>query len=77
MLGYAGQAAFLMNCGIGDLLARRQADDDAASAHRAGGALQLLLSPNEMGELFKAIALGRGINDPLLGFRRGDRTVAL
>lgn len=77
VLGYAGQAAFLMNCGIGDLLARRQADDDAASAHRAGGALQLLLSPNEMGELFKAIALGRGINDPLLGFRRGDRTVAL
>ena len=37
----------------------------------------LLISPNEMGELFKVIALGRGVDEPLLGFARGDRVHAL
>jgi hypothetical protein len=30
-----------------------------------------------MGELFKVIALGRGISQPLIGFLRGDRLHAL
>jgi len=30
--------------------------------------------PHEMGELFKVMALGRGIDEPLLGFRRGDQS---
>jgi hypothetical protein len=30
-----------------------------------------------MGELFKVIALGRGVPGPLLGFTRGDRVHAL
>jgi SAM-dependent MidA family methyltransferase len=33
---------------------------------------QKLLSPAEMGELFKVVALGRGIDRPLEGFRGGD-----
>jgi SAM-dependent MidA family methyltransferase len=77
VLGYTTQSTFLMNCGITDLLARRQAEGDPASSLRAGGALNLLLSPNEMGELFKVIALGKGIVEPLLGFKRGDRTHTL
>ncbi len=44
---------------------------------RAQGAVNLLISPNEMGELFKVIALGRGIKKPLMGFTQGDRTHAL
>ena len=36
-----------------------------------------LMSPSEMGELFKAIAFGRGFSTPLLGFREGDRRQAL
>jgi SAM-dependent MidA family methyltransferase len=44
---------------------------------RARGAVNVLLSPNEMGELFKVIALGRGIPGPLLGFARGDKVHAL
>ena len=44
---------------------------------RANGAVSVLLSPNEMGELFKVIALGRGMPQPLLGFTRGDRVHAL
>jgi len=44
---------------------------------RTNGAVSVLLSPNEMGELFKVIALGRGMPQPLLGFTRGDRVHAL
>ncbi len=79
VLGYANQATFLVNCGIGELLAQRQAAGDA-SALRAAGAVNVLLSPNEMGELFKVIALGKGspaTAEPLLGFARGDRRHAL
>lgn len=77
VLGYTTQAHFLINCGIADLLAQRQRDDSPAGAVKAGGALNLLLSPNEMGELFKVIALGRGLTEPLLGFARGDKTHTL
>jgi SAM-dependent MidA family methyltransferase len=72
--GYTSQAAFLMNCGIGELLTQRRNADNDASTARATGALNLLLSPNEMGELFKVIALTKSIDEPLLGFARGDRT---
>lgn len=75
--GFTSQSAFLMNCGIAELLAGRHESGDAASAARATGALNLLLSPNEMGELFKVIALTKGIDEPLIGFSRGDRTHAL
>lgn len=86
VLGYTSQAQFLMNCGIGELLqeklgaggtARNAARPDKQAALRAQGAVSVLLSPNEMGELFKVIALGRGMPQPLLGFLRGDRTHAL
>lgn len=75
--GYTTQSTFLMNCGIAELLEQRQREDNAASTARATGALNLLLSPNEMGELFKVIALTKRINEPLLGFTRGDRTHTL
>jgi len=74
--GYTSQAGFLINLGLGERLAARRAASDA-SALRASGAVQMLLSPNEMGELFKVIALGRGLDVPLRGFSRGDRTHAL
>ena len=38
---------------------------------------QKLLSPAEMGELFKVLAVGRGVRAPLLGFARGDRSQTL
>lgn len=76
VLGYTSQASFLINCGIGELLmARQQAGGEQAV--RANGAVQMLLAPGEMGELFKVIALGRGIELPLQGFARGDRRHAL
>jgi SAM-dependent MidA family methyltransferase len=76
LLGYTGQAQFLLNCGITELLARCPADDPARYLPLAAG-VQKLISPAEMGELFKVMALGRCIGEPLLGFRRGDRSHAL
>ncbi len=72
VLGYTSQANFLINCGLGDLLTARR-ETSEVSGLRAARAAQMLISPNEMGELFKVIALGRGMATPLLGFGRGDR----
>jgi SAM-dependent MidA family methyltransferase len=76
VLGYTPQAQFLINCGITDLLAQTSVDNALAYAPLAS-AVHKLLSPAEMGELFKAIAVGRGIDVPLIGFTRGDRTHTL
>ena len=129
VLGYANQASFLINCGLGELLLERKgrssvdadkatsletsdettahqegagwnptrfaadtleggrekdglfavADDDRSSNRslRAQGAVNLLISPNEMGELFKVIILGRGLKEALIGFTQGNRVHAL
>jgi SAM-dependent MidA family methyltransferase len=76
VLGYTSQAAFLINCGIGELLAGRQ-QGGGEQALRANGAVQTLIAPGEMGELFKVIALGKGLDQSLIGFARGDRRHAL
>ncbi len=76
VFGYTGQAQFLINCGITDLLAATPADDTAAYLPLAAQA-QTLTSPAEMGELFKVFAFGRGFDDALTGFVRGDRCHAL
>jgi SAM-dependent MidA family methyltransferase len=74
VLGYTAQSHFLLNCGILDLAQR---ETDPHRRIRDASALNQLLSPAEMGELFKVIALGRGIREPLVGFARGDRTARL
>jgi SAM-dependent MidA family methyltransferase len=76
LLGYSGQAQFLINCGITDLLAQISPSDSANYLPLAAQA-QKLLSPAEMGELFKVIALGKGLKQALLGFARGDRSHTL
>ena len=76
VLGYANQAQFLVNCGITDVLEREDASDAARYAPQAAEAHKLL-SPAEMGELFKVLAVGRGVQRPLLGFARGDRSHTL
>ena len=73
LIGYTTQAQFLLNCGIADLLARTSAEQAAAYLPLAAG-VQKLVSPAEMGELFKVIALGRGVRLPLAGFSSGDKT---
>ncbi len=76
LLGYTSQAHFLLNCGLTDRLSRVDAEDAAAYLPLANQA-QTLLSPAEMGELFKAIAFGRGFDESLRGFSRGDKSAVL
>ena len=76
VLGYATQAQFLVNCGITGVLGEANAENALHYAPLAAEA-QKLLSPAEMGELFKVLAVGRGVNLPLLGFSRGDRSHSL
>ncbi len=75
-LGYATQSAFLVNCGITEVLARTDAADARTYAPLATSANKLL-SPAEMGELFKVLCMGRGIEARLMGFARGDRSHTL
>lgn len=70
VLGYTTQAHFLMNCGLLDQLG-------AGHTLKRSNEVQRLLSEAEMGELFKVLAVGREIAEPLLGFARGDRTARL
>ncbi|MGA0025186.1 MAG: class I SAM-dependent methyltransferase, partial [Burkholderiales bacterium] len=62
--------------GITGLLSEIPGSDAARYAPLAAQA-QKLLSPAEMGELFKVIALGRGVEPPLMGFRSGDKSRTL
>jgi len=73
VLGYTMQAHFLLGCGLAQVY-------DAAFAEVEGETDQLrlaqgfktLMMPGEMGERFKVIALGRGVDGPLSGFALRD-----
>ena len=76
LLGYASQARLLLNLGLLERLAAAGSGDDLDYRRRAQAA-QTLISEAEMGELFKAIALGRGMPPDAVGFLRGDRSGTL
>ncbi|MDA8092689.1 MAG: SAM-dependent methyltransferase, partial [Betaproteobacteria bacterium] len=69
--GYTTQASFLIGCGLIDLLGRLSPEDPAQYLP-AAQQVQTLTSPAEMGELFKVIALTRGLDIPLIGFAGRD-----
>ena len=70
--GFTAQAPFLLGCGILDALAAL-GEPGTPAVLRETAAVQKLLSPAEMGELFKVLALSRtpGIGWP--GFALADR----
>ena len=68
-LGYCSQGRFLVNCGLGELMASATTAEQVAA--------QRLIAEHEMGELFKVIAFQRGPFWDALGFRSGDRTHTL
>jgi SAM-dependent MidA family methyltransferase len=70
--GYTSQGQFLLNCEILDLLSA--IPNDSLDYIRAAGAVNKLLMPHEMGELFKVIAIGKGIDSQLSGFAKGDQS---
>lgn len=79
VLGFNTQAAFLIGAGMESLLAAEMeiaGEDGRRRATLAGEARRLML-PGEMGEVFKVIALGRGIDAPLAGFATQDLRASL
>lgn len=70
--GFTTQAQFLINCGITELLNQVPAEDMAQYLPLVS-AVQKLMSPAEMGDLFKVIALTKELPSPLVGFRQGDK----
>ncbi len=63
LLSYSSQAGFLINAGIGEILLRCAPDDPLRYLPRAH-ALQKLVSPAEMGELFKVLVMGTHVTLP-------------
>ncbi len=75
LAGYVSQAQFLMNCGILNIMAQHSPDD--VQYMQLAAAAQKLLSPAEMGELFKVIAFTKSLDAPLIGFKQGDKSHVL
>lgn len=69
VLGFATQAAFLLGTGIESLIA---AAPDGGARARLVVQARALLMPDEMGEVFKVMALGRGWKAPLAAFAHQD-----
>jgi SAM-dependent MidA family methyltransferase len=67
--GFATQAAFLLSLGIEAMVARTEG---AVERARLAGEARRLMMPGEMGEVFKAMALQRGLEPPLSGFLLQD-----
>ncbi|MGE0802240.1 MAG: class I SAM-dependent methyltransferase [Lautropia sp.] len=77
-LGYQSQARFLLNCGLLEELEALPRDESKFWFSQAQ-AVQQLVSEAEMGELFKAIAFGKGLSDAAAapGFGTRDRLATL
>lgn len=68
VLGYTTQAYFLISSGLTDILSRLGAEMTVERL-AATTAAQRLVSPAEMGELFKVLAIGKGFEAPLVGLQ--------
>ena len=71
--GFAALAPFLLGCGILDALAAT-GTPDSAKYLKAAAPVQKLLSPAEMGELFKVLALAKADGIAWPGFALADRS---
>ena len=74
--GFCSQAQFLINCGILEEILQVSPNDITSYAPLAAAA-QKLLSPAEMGDLFKVIAFSKNIDESLIGFVSGDKSYSL
>ncbi|WP_312518483.1 SAM-dependent methyltransferase [Massilia sp.] len=63
VLGYMNQASFLLSAGIGELLLEND-PEQAISYLPHSRAVQKLVSPAEMGELFKVLIVGNDVQLP-------------
>ncbi|ANB01286.1 class I SAM-dependent methyltransferase [Ectothiorhodospira sp. BSL-9] len=71
LLGYTSQAWFLMGSGLESAFQACQAQGLREQMDLAAQ-VRMLTLPGEMGERFQAMALGRGVSEPLMGFSGRD-----
>jgi SAM-dependent MidA family methyltransferase len=76
LVGFLTQAQFLINAGITELLQSIPVEDSAKYLPLVASA-QKLLSPAEMGDLFKVIAFEKNLDIPFIGFSSGDKSHTL
>jgi SAM-dependent MidA family methyltransferase len=68
VLGFTTQAYFLISCGLAVLVS--SGDPTATlSKLKATSAVHRLISPSEMGELFKVFVFGKEMEEPILGLQ--------
>jgi SAM-dependent MidA family methyltransferase len=72
--GFTTQTAFLLGTGIDQSTER---DTDDITRMKLAGEAQRLMMPGEMGEVFKAMALGRNLDVSLRGFAHQDLRASL
>ena len=72
--GYTSQASFLLANGLLDLLSSITDDKARVSGQQA---VKQLIQPNEMGELFKVMALTKQLDLALNGFQLQDKRASL
>jgi len=66
--GFTTQAYFLISCGLAVMVST--ADPTMTlSRLQASSAVRRLIAPQDMGELFKVLGVGKGMPGPLLGFQ--------
>ena len=72
LIGYTSQAHFLFNLGITEVLLNEHPDVNSKEYLQAAAAMQKLVAPHEMGELFKVMAMGKNVDVDWQGFAVGD-----
>lgn len=90
VLGFTNQTSFLIGCGLLELVeqanlingkendvATKNTTENTIERYKQSQAIQILTSTAEMGELFKAIAIGKGFDEPLMGFQFSDQRYRL
>ncbi len=75
LLGYTTQANFLMDCNI---IKHLEGIEPRSTAYmKLAQEVQQLTNPAEMGELFKVMAIGKGVEEPGIGFTAQGREFQL
>lgn len=73
LAGFTSQAAFLLSCGLLDLAAEEEKNLDIREQVQLHQAIKRLILPMEMGERIKVMAIGKGMDGEVQGFKLKDR----
>ena len=78
LIGYTTQANFLINCGIVSQLDNKKQQLSNVEYLKISNQVNRLISPNEMGEVFKVIAFSKNLDfADFMGFMQGDKSHSL